>query len=72
MGRPEAPADEELLGLGKDARYNEVSKELGPLSLGQFYLDCINVTRGFDFREGHGVERRDGSIYLRQHTCGVA
>jgi hypothetical protein len=32
--------------------YDELFNELAPLSRSRFYLDCIFVTRGYDFWEG--------------------
>jgi transposase InsO family protein len=40
------------LGLGKDARYDDQSNDLGRLSSHQSGPDCIIATGGYDFREG--------------------
>jgi transposase InsO family protein len=42
------------LGLGKDARYDGTSSDLGPSSPHQSCSGCIIATRGYDFREGQG------------------
>jgi hypothetical protein len=38
-------------------RYDDLSNDLGPLWSHQSCPDCIIATRGYDFREGQGVEQ---------------
>jgi len=44
-------------GWGRTRRCDGPSNDLGPSSPYQSCPDCIIVTRGYDFREGHGKGR---------------